>query len=267
MAARDVRIIRAKRQKNFTVMANNVIYDGRLSYRALGLLTFLLSKPDGWETDSDRLSEGRKEGRDAIRTAMSELKKAGYLKQIRTQDPTTGRWSTGAELTDAPEDGFPVPGVTSGNTMSSQVGPTTGKPTVGYPVVGKPGPIPRTDSKNGQQGLEAGGTLPPDPLRTEHPSGTRNDQAERLTAVPHLNGTRQVTHQTRARKNTAAQRQIPIMFAIDGALSPEPIPTDPNQLDLIPEPTPPDNAQRQADWGRLENQLTRINTHTTKEPA
>jgi len=175
-----VRIIRAKRDTHFTVMANDVIFDDRISYRALGLLTFLLSKPDGWETDSDRLSAGRKEGRDAIRSAMNELKAAGYLRQNRTQDPITGRWSTIGELSDTAttppdttEDGFPGPGPTSDNTTNPQVGPTTGfqasaedgfpglgatsanttspqvGPTTGKPTVGFPGPT----SKNGDKEL------------------------------------------------------------------------------------------------------------------
>lgn len=270
MAARGVKIIRAKRQKNFTVMANNVIYDSRLSYRALGLLTYLLSKPDGWETDSERLSEGRKEGRDAIRTAMTELKKAGYLKQVRTQDPATGRWSTGAELTDQPEDGFPVPGVTSTNTPSSQVGPTTGKPTVGYPAVGKPGPLPSTDSKNGQQGLEPGCTLPPDPLRTEaRTDGPRTERIGSLTLVANLNNTQQVTSKRAEANSPNSRQQLPIMGLVEGGLS-DRIPIDPDQLDLIPAPNPPPelpaDPRRAELWPLLANQLTRINTRAVGEP-
>ena len=69
---------------------------------------------------------------------------------------------------------------------------------------------------------------------------------------------------------TAANgRQLPLV-AVLPAIPPEPIPIDPNQLGLLetePPPEPPGRAERAADWNRLENQLTRINTHATKEPA
>lgn len=212
--------------------------------------------------------------RDAIHRAVKGLIKAGWLilteaakqhysARYRLTIPSQGSGKRTSETT-AQAPSSPA----NGRLEGAATGPVVRETDI--PVVRQTKPVvrlpdPSTQTQNSD--LQPGGTLPPDPLRPEHPSGTRNDQAERLTAVPHLNSTKQVTHQTRTRKNAVAQRQIPIMFAIDGGLSPEPIPTDPNQLDLIPEPTPPDNAQRQADWDRLQNQLTRINTHTTKEPA
>ncbi len=252
-----MKILRGKRQKNFTIMANKVIYDDQLSYRALGLLTYLLSKPDGWETDSSRLSEGRKEGRDAVRTAMAELKKAGYLVHRRVQDKGSGRWTTVAELTDEPEDGFPVVGVTSTNRPSSQVGPTTGKPTVGYPDVGKPG----ATSKDADQGLRVRtgtegwlppdprpGARPPDPPRHDAPPGRRTDQPAELTAVPDHNDTKQVTSQTRTREINR-----PLLAIVETEY-----PVDDYQLTIPMEIPPP----TEVTWADLGAQLARINGAT-----
>lgn len=59
---------------------DNDIFDAGLSYRAVGLLVTMLSKPPGWKFSSERLTEGEgTEGRDAVRTAMNELIKAGFL--------------------------------------------------------------------------------------------------------------------------------------------------------------------------------------------
>lgn len=189
-----MRIVRTVRKTNFTIMSNDIIDDSRLSYRALGLLTFLLSKPDGWETDSERLSDGRKEGRDALRTSLSDLEAAGYLTRRRVQDPTTGRWSTLAELTDQPDDGFPGVGPTRENTTKPQVSPRPGKPTVGFPGA---------TTKNGDQGLSTPGHAAPGPLRPERPQAvTRTDHSQELILVPDLNDTKKVTSRTRAPAET-----------------------------------------------------------------
>ena len=59
-----------QKRRNFTILDSPVINDDRLPFRALGVLTFLLSKPEGWRVDATLLSLGEgREGRDAIRRA------------------------------------------------------------------------------------------------------------------------------------------------------------------------------------------------------
>lgn len=83
-------------------MPNATITDERLSYRALGVLTYLVSRPDGWETDSDSLADGEKrEGRDAVRRALRELEELRYLHRFRLQN-TRGHWTTVCYVTDEP---------------------------------------------------------------------------------------------------------------------------------------------------------------------
>lgn len=62
-----------------------ILQDKRISFRAAGILGELLSLPDHWQTSATKLAEGRKEGRDAVETALSELDKAGYLIRRRLQ--------------------------------------------------------------------------------------------------------------------------------------------------------------------------------------
>lgn len=142
-----VNIVRGPRRHGFVIVPNKALEDARLSFRARGVLAYLLSRPDGWQTDSERLALGASEGRDAIRTALTELDRAGYLTRTKRQD-AGGHWITECSVTDDPPcwktDAWKsVPGVTSGNGASSQVGPETGKPTVG-----EPGPVvPNTENK------------------------------------------------------------------------------------------------------------------------
>lgn len=95
-------IIRSRRpDTDFTILENRILRDSRLSWRARGILAYLLSMPDGWKTSSHRLSQAGREGRDAVRSALKELETVGYV-QIRRQQDTVGRWSTAYVVYDIP---------------------------------------------------------------------------------------------------------------------------------------------------------------------
>ncbi|MFD4799251.1 hypothetical protein [Streptomyces anulatus] len=60
------------------------VRDVRLSYKALGLLTYILDQSENWQVRSEQLSRGEgREGRDAIRKAQHELAKHGYYRLER----------------------------------------------------------------------------------------------------------------------------------------------------------------------------------------
>lgn len=94
-------ITKAPRPRGWTTVPNAALEDERLSYRARGVLAYLLSRPDGWETDSEKIARAGKEGREAIRTALRELDDCGYLVRRRKQDQR-GRWGTLTLLYDTP---------------------------------------------------------------------------------------------------------------------------------------------------------------------
>jgi DNA-binding MarR family transcriptional regulator len=88
----------------FAQISNEALEDARLSYRARGVLAYLLSRPADWRTSAEVLAKQGREGRDAIRAALTELEKVGYLVRVRSQDPETGRWSTDTYVEDFPTD-------------------------------------------------------------------------------------------------------------------------------------------------------------------
>ena len=75
-------IIRVKRRElPFVQVDKSAIDDDSLSWRAKGLLVYLIAKPDNWNCNMKQLSGASAEGRDATRKAMQELAKAGYVKK------------------------------------------------------------------------------------------------------------------------------------------------------------------------------------------
>ena len=63
--------------------------DTRLSWKARGILAYLLSKPDDWEVlTTDLLVNSDHDGVTAVRSAMKELVDCGYaeLQSIQGQD-------------------------------------------------------------------------------------------------------------------------------------------------------------------------------------
>jgi hypothetical protein len=99
--------IRVGKRKKFTMIARSTVNDGRLSFRARGILVWLLDKPDDWQTDSERIAEQGQEGRDAVRSALNELTNLGYLRREKCQD-IAGKWYTSWMVFEVPTPGNPA---------------------------------------------------------------------------------------------------------------------------------------------------------------
>lgn len=84
--------IRVARRKRYTSIDRRALNDARLSFRARGVLAWLLDKPDDWRSNADTIAKAGREGRDAIRAALTELQECGYLK--RNPHRKAGKWAT-----------------------------------------------------------------------------------------------------------------------------------------------------------------------------
>lgn len=73
-------IIRVVKNKDYTVMSNAHLRDKRLSLKAVGLLSIVLSLPDNWHYTVNGLVGSVKDGKDSVESAIKELKKNGYLR-------------------------------------------------------------------------------------------------------------------------------------------------------------------------------------------
>lgn len=72
-------VVRVNHNKNYTVMSNVHLRDMRLSLKAIGMLSKILSLPPEWDYTVEGLTAICKDGVTAVRSALSELKENGYL--------------------------------------------------------------------------------------------------------------------------------------------------------------------------------------------
>lgn len=80
-------IIRQKRKDRFSIINNKIIEDKKISFKARGLLIYMLSKPDDWKFYPDELAKhSDKDGVKAINTALQEMESVGYLVRKRKRD-------------------------------------------------------------------------------------------------------------------------------------------------------------------------------------
>ena len=79
------KIIR-KKNENYTIVSNVCVRDNRISLKAKGLMSLVMSLPNDWDFSIQGLSSIVKEGKSAIYTAINELKDFGYCRVISNRD-------------------------------------------------------------------------------------------------------------------------------------------------------------------------------------
>lgn len=135
-------IFRVPKHDNFTVMSNVHVRDDRLSLKAIGLFTKILSLPEDWDYSKSGLVAICKEGRDSVDSALRELIGCGYIAIVKHQsssgfwyeyiiqeDPTQKNGNQGTDIpdtetpdTETPDTGFQVLGTNYNkiNTLNTE---------------------------------------------------------------------------------------------------------------------------------------------------
>ena len=60
--------------------------DERLSYKAVGIHTYLMSKPDNWQANESDIIKKHADGRASVRAGIAELRKYGYMSRVQEKD-------------------------------------------------------------------------------------------------------------------------------------------------------------------------------------
>lgn len=118
----------------YTVIENATLRDPDLSFRATGLLAFLLSLPSNWSTNITHLSDSKREGRDAVKAALSELMEAGYVKKFQEHGDDGKFLSSEMFVRESTNIPWPDEPLTE---KPSTVNPSTEKPSTVNPLLQK----------------------------------------------------------------------------------------------------------------------------------
>lgn len=120
-----IRVVK-DRKNPYAQIDKEALYNPEMSWKAKGILAYLLSKPDDWKININDLEKKATDGRDSVRTGLIELEKAGHIHKKRTQN-NLGKFSGwDYVLYESPKTENP----TSDN-------PTSGKPTSEKPISDK----------------------------------------------------------------------------------------------------------------------------------
>lgn len=79
-------VFRINKNSNYTVMSNFHLRDKNLSFKAKGMLSFMLSLPEDWDYSLSGLCSVSKEGIRAIRSIIQELEENKYLEIKKFKD-------------------------------------------------------------------------------------------------------------------------------------------------------------------------------------
>ncbi len=81
-------MFRVQKDKNnpYVMLNKELLNDTRLSWKAKGILAYLLSLPDDWKIYEKELAKHSKDGKESLRTGIQELIKAGYIVRTLARD-------------------------------------------------------------------------------------------------------------------------------------------------------------------------------------
>lgn len=113
-------VIRVNKTKDYTVMANYHFRDKNLSLKAKGLLSMMLSLPDGWGYSVEGLVKLSADGRESIMATLKELEKLHYLKRSQARDNSGKLGEAIYDIFEQPWSGFPTTAKPTSEKPSSE---------------------------------------------------------------------------------------------------------------------------------------------------
>ncbi len=134
-------VFRVEKTKDFTVMCNHHLRNVKLSLKAKGLLSLMLSLPEDWDYTTKGLACICRDGVDSIGSTLKELEQHGYLtrKRIRFENGRLGDIEYTIHEKPARQE--------TGEDPPKRENPEQVKPIQAKPGQGKPAQL-NTDSSN-----------------------------------------------------------------------------------------------------------------------
>lgn len=120
-------VFRVSKNRDFTVIANSVFKDRRLSAKAKGILVEMLSLPENWDYTLKGLTTLFSDGIDSIRQGIKELEENGYIVRERKRDARGRLGGMEYVIYETPEKAVE-------NFAPEQSSPANAEPTEDFPV-------------------------------------------------------------------------------------------------------------------------------------
>ncbi len=132
-------VFRVEKTRDYTVMANHHLKNRTLTLKAKGLLSLMLSLPEDWDYTLKGLSFISVESIDAIREAVKELERSGYIIRSRARNDKGQLKGADYVIYEQPHlsDEPPIPEKPTLDIPTLD-DPVQEKPILDTPILGKP---------------------------------------------------------------------------------------------------------------------------------
>lgn len=135
----EVAVFRVHKNDNYTVLSNYHFKERGMSLKAKGLLSLMLSLPEGWDYSAAGLVTLSKDGKDSVNAALKELEKFGYLRRTQAIDEGGKFSGYNYEIYEQPSDAAKAAAAEKAAAAQPKAeNPPTGEPFAENPSTGKP---------------------------------------------------------------------------------------------------------------------------------
>ena len=176
-------VFRVEKNNGYTVMSNHHLRNKDLSLKANGLLSQMLSLPEDWDYTLKGLAFINREKIDAIREAVRELEKAGYIVRSRERDKKGRLRGTDYVIYETPQPASNLPTLEN-PTLDN---PTQDNPTLEKPTLENPTQlnidIQKTDLPKKEKSNTDASTTDSIPFPSPNPSPCGVDDVDNLSAA------------------------------------------------------------------------------------
>ena len=160
-------VFRIEKTSDFTVMSNHHLRNAKLSLKAKGLLSLMLSLPENWDYTTKGLAAICKDGVDSICAAVQELERHGYVIRARVRNANGQLGAIEYTILEQPRTPKPE--------KPEQVKPERENPEQVFPVLGKPEQENPAQLNTYESSKDLSSTQESNPLPSDRPSGSRTD--------------------------------------------------------------------------------------------
>ena len=173
-------VFRVERNTGYTVMSNHHLRNKELSLKAKGLLSQMLSLPEDWDYTLAGLSHINREKIDAIREAVKELEKAGYIVRSRERDEKGRLRGADYIIYEQPQLPEEQPPTLDYPTLEN---PTLDNPTLEKPTLENPTQLNKDISSNHSIPIPSLNPFPLDGSAAAEPPERKGTEAKTNSAV------------------------------------------------------------------------------------